>query len=194
MSMPIMLTFSWTLSFAFQTRAPRVLILAHHDSADQGRPLHRLQRRGRGRKDGAGRTGLSRRAPGRASDLDPVRGNHAGPRPQEPHLRGRTHGSARRQAFRAAEIPGCAQGGVHIRELERLREEDRRREERLTSLVTDLSSRPRSLTAQLERERKQNGPLEEKMKSPNSSLNQVQTDLQGFKKDLSGLMSSLRKL
>ena len=47
--------------------------------------------------------------------LDPVRGNRAGPRPQEPHLGGRKCDSARPQASWLAEIPGCAQGGVHIR-------------------------------------------------------------------------------
>lgn len=80
------------------------------------------------------------------------------------------------------------------RELERLREEDRLREERLTSLVTGLSSRLRSLTAQLAREREQNAALEEKVNSLDSGLKQFQTDLQRFEKDLSGLVSSLRKL
>ena len=47
--------------------------------------------------------------------MDPVRVNHAGPRPQEPHLRGRIYDSARLQAHCLAEIPGCGQGGVHIR-------------------------------------------------------------------------------
>ena len=76
------------------------------------------------------------------------------------------------------------------RELERLRAENRLREERLTSLVTDLSSRLQSLTAQLELEREQKAALEEKV----DSLCRTLTGLPEFERRLSGLAKSLRKL
>ena len=76
------------------------------------------------------------------------------------------------------------------RELERLREEDRRREERLTLLATGLSAQVRSLSRQLEKQRERNDILEAKV----DRLRRTLTSLQDFEKRLSGLAQSLRQL
>ena len=79
------------------------------------------------------------------------------------------------------------------RELERLRQEDRRREERLTALVTQLTERQRilnkrldGLTAQLRQEREQSAALMRE-------VSQAQTHLRDLEQRLSELVNSLPK-
>ena len=76
------------------------------------------------------------------------------------------------------------------RELEALREEDRRREERLTSLATQLRTRLEHLTEQLLKQQERNDALEAKVDDLSRSL----TSLQDFERRLNGLAQSLRQL
>ena len=84
--------------------------------------------------------------------------------------------------------------GLLARELERLRTEDRRREERLTSLVTQLTEQQKILNKRLDDLTAHVTDLSSRHAALEEKVNSVQTDLKGFEKDLSGLVSSLRKL